>query len=125
MDVTANGLHHTRTFVPEDHRHRTGHERGASNDLLLVAQASLAVPLMWGIATDSAGRTGIPHVWAAGDVSRPFDPRLCEHVRTEHWDAAARQGLSRHRSLVDELGLDAGLVGPLADVVARASLGAR
>ena len=27
---------------------RTGHERGASNDLLLVAQASLAVPLFWG-----------------------------------------------------------------------------
>mgnify|MGYP001008517094 CR=1 FL=1 len=32
---------------------RTGHERGASNDLLLVTQAAIAVPLMWGIATDT------------------------------------------------------------------------
>ena len=40
-------------------------------------------------------------------------------------DAAARQGLARHRSLVEELGLDADLVAPLAEVVARASLGAR
>lgn len=32
---------------------RIGHERGASNDLLLVSQAALAVPLMWGVAHDS------------------------------------------------------------------------
>ena len=31
---------------------RTGHERGASNDLLLVAQASLAVPLMYAIVAE-------------------------------------------------------------------------
>ena len=55
-----------------------------------------------GIATDAAGRTGIPHVWAAGDVSRPFDPRLFDHVRTEHWDAASRQGVAVATAIVGE-----------------------
>ena len=45
-----------------------------------------------GIATDACGRTALPHVFAAGDVSRAFDPRRRRHTRTEHWDAAARQG---------------------------------
>ena len=48
-----------------------------------------------GILTDEASRTSVPHVYAAGDVSRPFDPRLGEHTRTEHWDAASRQGQRR------------------------------
>lgn len=47
-----------------------------------------------GIKTDAAGRTGVAHVYAAGDVSRPFDARRGEHVRTEHWDAASRQGVA-------------------------------
>ncbi|MFN8111835.1 MAG: FAD-dependent oxidoreductase [Solirubrobacterales bacterium] len=55
-----------------------------------------------GIATDAAGRTGIPHVWAAGDVSRPFDPRLFDHVRTELWDAASRQGVAVATAIVGE-----------------------
>ncbi len=39
---------------------RIGHERGASNDLLLVAQASLAVPILWAVTFDapSLGLTG-------------------------------------------------------------------
>lgn len=45
-----------------------------------------------GIATDAAGRTALSHVFAAGDVCRAFDPRRELHARTEHWDAAARQG---------------------------------
>jgi DNA-binding SARP family transcriptional activator len=40
-------------------------------------------------------------------------------------DAAARQGLARHRSLAEELGLEADLLAPLVDVVARASAGPR
>jgi len=55
-----------------------------------------------GIATDAAGRTGIPHVHAAGDVSRPLDPRLGEHVRTEHWDAASRQGVAVATAILGE-----------------------
>jgi NADPH-dependent 2,4-dienoyl-CoA reductase/sulfur reductase-like enzyme len=62
-----------------------------------------------GIATDAAGRTGIPHVWAAGDVSRPFDPRLFDHVRTEHWDAASRQGVAAATAMVGETPRQPGL----------------
>ena len=45
-----------------------------------------------GVLVDAAGATSIPGVYAAGDASRPFDPHLGAHVRTEHWEAAARQG---------------------------------
>jgi 3-phenylpropionate/trans-cinnamate dioxygenase ferredoxin reductase subunit len=55
-----------------------------------------------GIETDAAGRTGLPHVYAAGDVSRPFDPRLFDHVRTEHWDAASRQGVAVATAILGE-----------------------
>ena len=33
---------------------RTGHERGITNDLLLVGQAALAVPLLWAVTIDAA-----------------------------------------------------------------------
>ncbi len=55
-----------------------------------------------GIATDAAGRTAIPHIYAAGDVSRPFDARRGEHVRTEHWDAASRQGVAVAAAILGE-----------------------
>jgi NADPH-dependent 2,4-dienoyl-CoA reductase/sulfur reductase-like enzyme len=42
-------------------------------------------------------------VFAAGDVCRPFDARLGAHVRSEHWEAAARQGAAAARGM---LGLD-------------------
>jgi NADPH-dependent 2,4-dienoyl-CoA reductase/sulfur reductase-like enzyme len=55
-----------------------------------------------GIRTDPGGCTELPHVYAAGDVARPFDPRLAEHVRTEHWDAASRQGVAVAASILGE-----------------------
>jgi len=45
-----------------------------------------------GVRTDTAGRTPLPGVYAAGDASIPFEPRFGVHERTEHWDAAAWQG---------------------------------
>lgn len=56
-----------------------------------------------GVPVDAAARTVIPGVYAAGDVSRPFAPRLGAHVRTEHWEAARRQGADAARAM---LGLD-------------------
>ncbi len=53
-----------------------------------------------GVLTDAGGRTGLPHVYAAGDVARPFDPRIAEHARTEHWDAASRQGAAVAQSIL-------------------------
>ena len=55
-----------------------------------------------GVLTDQAGRTSMPHVWAAGDVARSFDHRHGEHRRTEHWDAAARQGMSVARAITGD-----------------------
>lgn len=65
---------------------RTGHERGASNDLLLVAQASLAVPLMWGIANDApalgVGQTVASDAWVAALVCLVFFTGSVLHVKS-------------------------------------------
>lgn len=63
-----------------------------------------------GVEVDQAGRTSAPDVYAAGDVARAFDPRVGAHVRTEHWEAAARLGAAAARAM---LGLDVPLA-PLA-----------
>jgi NADPH-dependent 2,4-dienoyl-CoA reductase/sulfur reductase-like enzyme len=55
-----------------------------------------------GVITDQAGRTALPDVFAAGDVATSFDPRLGEHRRTEHWDAAARQGAAAAKAMLGE-----------------------
>jgi NADPH-dependent 2,4-dienoyl-CoA reductase/sulfur reductase-like enzyme len=54
------------------------------------------------VVTDGAGRTRIPHVFAAGDVANRFDHRLGGHRRSEHWDAAARQGAAVARTVLGE-----------------------
>lgn len=53
-----------------------------------------------GVRVDAAGRSAIPGVFAAGDASRPFDVSVGRHVRTEHWDAAARQGAAAARAML-------------------------
>ena len=53
-----------------------------------------------GVRVDRAGRTTLPGVFAAGDASRPYDPRLGRHVRSEHWEAAARQGAAAARAML-------------------------
>jgi len=55
-----------------------------------------------GVPTDTAGRTALPGVYAAGDASVPFDPRFGAHARTEHWDAAAWQGAAVARAMLGE-----------------------
>ena len=61
-----------------------------------------------GVLTDATGRTAVPDVFAAGDASRCFDPRLRAHVRTEHWEAARRQGAGAAQAM---LGLEAAPAG--------------
>jgi len=55
-----------------------------------------------GLRTDTSGRTGLPDIFAAGDVSIPLDPRFGSHLRTEHWDAAAWQGAACARAMLGE-----------------------
>ena len=53
-----------------------------------------------GIPVGPGGRTVLPHVYAAGDVAMPFDERLRAHVRSEHWEAAARSGAEAARAML-------------------------
>jgi 3-phenylpropionate/trans-cinnamate dioxygenase ferredoxin reductase component len=55
-----------------------------------------------GIPTSPAGRTALPDVYAAGDVAAVFDPRLGTHLRTEHWDTAARGGAAAARAMLGD-----------------------
>jgi len=55
-----------------------------------------------GVRTDTAGRTNVPGVYAAGDASIPFEPRFGVHARTEHWDAAAWQGAAAAKAMLGE-----------------------
>jgi NADPH-dependent 2,4-dienoyl-CoA reductase/sulfur reductase-like enzyme len=55
-----------------------------------------------GVVTDTAGRTGVPHVFAAGDVTTAFDHRVGRQRRSEHWDAAARQGVAVAQAILGE-----------------------
>jgi NADPH-dependent 2,4-dienoyl-CoA reductase/sulfur reductase-like enzyme len=55
-----------------------------------------------GVPVDTAGRTSVPGVFAAGDASVPFDPRFGCHAHTEHWDAAAWQGAAAAKAMLGE-----------------------
>lgn len=58
---------------------RTGHERGASNDLLLVTQAALAVPLLWSIGTDT---WPVSDAWEAAFICLVFFAGSVIHVKS-------------------------------------------
>jgi hypothetical protein len=58
---------------------RTGHERGIVNDLLLVGQASLAVPLLWAITIDAAPPA---QAWQAALVCAVFFTGSVLHVKS-------------------------------------------
>ena len=55
-----------------------------------------------GVLVDAAGATAVPGVYAAGDASRPYDTQLDAHVRSEHWEAAARQGAAAARAMLGQ-----------------------
>ncbi len=55
-----------------------------------------------GVRTDTAGRTGLPDVFAAGDAVAAFDPRTGTYARAEHWDAAAWQGAATAKAMLGD-----------------------
>jgi 3-phenylpropionate/trans-cinnamate dioxygenase ferredoxin reductase subunit len=85
-----------------------GDGRRLACDVLLVG-VGMAPATEWlagcgldagGVMVDEAGRNAVPRVFAAGDAARRPDPRLGGHVRSEHWEAAARQaGRAAHAML--------------------------
>ncbi len=53
-----------------------------------------------GVKADHCGRTEASGVYAAGDAARPLNPATGNHERSEHWEAAARQGTQVARAIV-------------------------
>jgi NTE family protein len=58
-----------------------------------------------GIVVDERFRTGVPNVWAAGDVARFHDPVFDRRRRIEHWSNANYQGTEVGKALA---GVDTG-----------------
>ncbi len=54
-----------------------------------------------GVPVDPNGRSAAPGIYAAGDAALVYDPALARHVRTDHWEAAARQGAAAARAILD------------------------
>ncbi len=55
------------------------------------------------VRVDVTGRTDAPDVYAAGDAARVLNPVTGAHERSEHWEAATRQGAQVARTI---LGID-------------------
>jgi anthranilate 1,2-dioxygenase ferredoxin reductase component len=62
---------------------------GVVPNIELAVQAGLAVEN--GIVVDAQCRTGDPSIFAAGEVTLHFNPRLGRHVRVESWQVAENQ----------------------------------
>ena len=63
----------------------------------LAERAGLAVD--GGIVVDEVGRTSVPSVFAAGDVTRFFHPLFETHIRVEHFQTSQRQGFAVGRAM--------------------------
>ncbi len=53
-----------------------------------------------GVPVDPSGRAAVAGIYAAGDAALVYDPALRRHVRTDHWEAAARQGAAAARAML-------------------------
>lgn len=57
-----------------------------------------------GIVCDSTLWTGVPGVYAAGDVANWHNPMFDRRMRLEHWTSAAQQGATAARNALDPRG---------------------
>ncbi len=65
---------------------------GAQPNVELAQAAGLVVDN--GVVTDEFGRTSDPHIFAAGDVTRHFNPLLGRNIRLEAWQNAQNQAIA-------------------------------
>ena len=71
---------------------------GVSPNIELASRAQLATDD--GIITDEDGRTSDPNIFAAGDVTRQWNPALGRRVRLESWQNANLQAEAAARSMM-------------------------
>jgi NADPH-dependent 2,4-dienoyl-CoA reductase/sulfur reductase-like enzyme len=71
---------------------------GVSPNIELASRAQLAVDD--GIITDEYGRTSDPNIFAAGDVTRQWNPALGRRVRLESWQNANLQAEAAARNMM-------------------------
>jgi len=71
---------------------------GVSPNIELASRAHLAIDD--GIITDEYGRTSDPNIFAAGDVTRQWNPALGRRVRLESWQNANLQAETAARSML-------------------------
>jgi NADPH-dependent 2,4-dienoyl-CoA reductase/sulfur reductase-like enzyme len=53
-----------------------------------------------GVVVDERGRTDDPHVFAAGDVTRHYNPLLGRHLRLESWQNAQNQAIAVAKAMI-------------------------
>lgn len=66
-----------------------------------------AVAVDDGVVCDAGGRTSVPDVYAAGDVSRWVNDLTGQHVRVEQWQSAHEQGAVAGANMAAALGTGA------------------
>lgn len=70
-----------------------------NTELAKAAGAELAD----GVVTDEFGRTNVPGIWAAGDVTRHYNPVLGCSIRLESWQNAQNQAIAVAKNLCGDL----------------------
>jgi 3-phenylpropionate/trans-cinnamate dioxygenase ferredoxin reductase subunit len=73
---------------------------GVEPRVRLAERAGLAVDN--GVLVDERLQTGVPGVFAAGDVANAYHPFYEERIRVEHWANALNQGPAAARNMLDQ-----------------------
>lgn len=69
----------------------------------LELATAIGLDIDGGIVVDEFGRTGMPDIYAAGDVTAFWHPRLQRRLRLESWQHAQNQGQAAGRAMAGEL----------------------